>query len=393
MSARKSNRRDFLRGKSAVDALHDITAQPLPPPSSLKPAARPADEGAKPESADGPTAAVPTASEPEEPQSSYLIEVSREAMACTFAIFLNAGQHRLAAEGAVAGLDMIDEYEQQLSIYRTDSEATKLNAAADYAPIAIEEGFFHLLLQAKEIYAETDGAFDVTAGPLAKIWGFYQRKGRVPSEEELAEALAKVGSQYLTLNADDHSVFFEKPEMEINLGGIGKGYALDRVADFLIDKGITNFLFHGGTSSVLARGSRLRGDGAVGWRIGVPHPYLPGKRIGEVVLNDEALGTSGAAHQTFVEGGRRYGHVLDPRTGRPAEGVLSTTIVAPTATMSDALSTACFVMGPDRTAEYCEKHPEIGVLFAMEGSRRNTFELRFCGNIAEKFVPDAGEMK
>ncbi|TWT30595.1 FAD:protein FMN transferase [Blastopirellula retiformator] len=384
MSARKSNRRDFLRGKSAVDALHDITAEPLPPPSSIKPAARPAGELAKPIS---PEAAAPR--EPEEPDSTYLIEVSRQAMACTFAIFLNAGQHRLGAEAAVAGLDLIDDLEQQLSIYRSDSEASKLNAAADYAPIKIEPGFFNLLTLAKQIHAETDGAFDVTAGPLAKIWGFYQRKGRVPSQEELAEALAKVGSQNLTLSADDHSVFYEQEEMEINLGGIGKGYALDKVADFLVNQGITNFLFHGGASSVLARGSRMRGDGAVGWRIGVPHPYLPGKRIGEVVLQDEALGTSGAAHQTFVEGGKRYGHVLDPRTGWPAAGVLSTTIVAPTATLSDALSTACFVMGPDRTAKYCEAHPEIGVLFAMEGSRRNTFELRFCGNIEEKFVPEA----
>ncbi|PQO26620.1 FAD:protein FMN transferase [Blastopirellula marina] len=383
MSARKSNRRDFLRGKSAVDALHDITAEPLPPPSSVKPAIRPAEP-----SGESPGEQPPP--EPPEEQSSYLVEVGREAMACNFAIYLNAGQHRLGPEAAVAALDEIDQYEDQLSIYRDSSEATRLNAAADYAPIPIEEGFFNLLALSKQIYEETDGAFDVTAGPLAKIWGFYQRKGRVPSQEELTEALAKVGSRYLTLNPEDHSVFFEKPEMEINLGGIGKGYALDRVAQFLTDKGIANFLFHGGTSSVLARGSRLRGDGAVGWRIGVPHPYLPGKRIGEVVLKDEALGTSGAAHQTFVEGGRRYGHVLDPRTGWPAAGVLSTTIVAPTATMSDALSTACFVMGPERTAQYCEQHPEIGVLFAMEGSRRNTYELKFCGCIEEKFVPEAG---
>ncbi|EAQ77808.1 FAD:protein FMN transferase [Blastopirellula marina] len=380
MNSRKSNRRDFLRGKSAVDALHDLTSEPLPPPKSVKPAARPADEVAE-AGADGET--------PESPaeQDSYLVEVSREAMACTFAIYLNAGQHRLGAEAAVAALDKIDDYEEQLSIYRSSSEASRLNAAADFAPIQIERGFFDLLVQAQQIYAETDGAFDITAGPLAKIWGFYQRKGRVPEKEELAAALAKVGSQHLTLNAENRTVFYERAEMEINLGGIGKGYALDRVSEFLLEQGVDNFLFHGGTSSVLARGSRLLGE-TVGWRVGVPHPYLPGKRIGEVVLQDESLGTSGAAHQTFIEGGRSYGHVLDPRTGWPAEGVLSTTIVAPTAAISDALSTACFVMGPERTAAYCEQHPEVGVLFAMQGARRNTFELRFCGAIEEKFLPE-----
>ncbi|MFI4876815.1 MAG: FAD:protein FMN transferase [Blastopirellula sp. JB062] len=384
MNSRKSNRRDFLRGKSAVDALHDLTSEPLPPPASLKSAPRTEKTANRQPSDD----ADPPQSSAE--QGSYLVEVSREAMACTFAIYLNAGQHPLGAEAAVAALDKIDQYEDQLSIYRSHSEASRINAAADFAPIAIESRFFDLLVEAKRIYHETDGAFDVTAGPLAKIWGFYQRKGRVPQPEEIAAALAKVGSRHLTLNDENQSVFFDLPEMEINLGGIGKGYALDRVSEFLLAQQVNNFLFHGGTSSVVARGSRLRGDGSEGWRVGVPHPFLPGKRIGEVTLHDEALGTSGAAHQTFVESGRRYGHVLDPRSGLPAEGVLSTTIVAPTAALADALSTACYVMGPEKTAAYCERHPEVGVLLAVEASRRNTYQLHRFGTMADKFTPDPG---
>src|SRR5262249_4156409 len=144
-------------------------------------------------------------------------------------------------------------------------------------------------------------------------------------------------------------VRLDRAGVEINLGSIGKGYALDRMAELLVAEGIENFLIHGGNSSVLGRGvgqeSGVRSQELEeteretrGWWVGLRHPLVPERRIGEICLRDRALGTSGSGTQFFVHEGKRYGHILDPRTGRPAEGTLSTTVAAPTGAEADALA-------------------------------------------------------
>ncbi len=341
MSAKpRSTRREFLQGQAAIDAVAHFDA--------------------------GAAAAV---SLPEPSADRYLVRLSRQAMACTFEVFLNAGEHDGGTAAALAALDLVDRLEDQLSVYRDESEICHLNRHAPFGPVPVEARLFDLLRKAVELHRDTHGAFDVTAGRLSSVWGFKTRRGQLPPPEEIEAALECVGTQYLELDAGDNSVRFARPGVEVNLGSIGKGYALDRCAELLADAGIDSYLLHGGNSSVLARGTQ---GGAVedGWQVGLRHPLRPERRLGQLRLADRALATSGSGTQFFRHEGRRLGHILDPRRGWPAEGVLTASAVAPTAAEADALATAFYVMGPAATRDYCQQHPLVGAMMICPGRGR-----------------------
>jgi FAD:protein FMN transferase len=286
-------------------------------------------------------------------------------MATTFELLLPFGQ-RNASALARDVLELIDELESQLTVYREDSEVSEINRRADREAVRVEQGLFELLLLAQRLTAETGGAFDVTAGPLIKAWGFFRREGRVPSPAERQEALEHVGMKYVELNSESRAVRFLKPGMEINLGSIGKGYALDRCAALLRQRGAESGLLHGGGSSVLAVGSQP-GDPR-GWPVGIRHPWDDSRRIAVIHLRDRALATSAATYQNFEYNNRRLGHLLDPRSGRPAEGVASASAVALSAAEADALATAFYVLGIDKTRLFCQRHPEFGAIVLPEGN-------------------------
>ncbi|MGC4002024.1 MAG: FAD:protein FMN transferase [Pirellulales bacterium] len=226
------------------------------------------------------------------------------------------------------------------------------------------------------MWRATDGAYDPTSGPSSCALGFTRCAGRMPTDGEIAAVLEHVGMRHVELNADDRTIRFLKPGVALNLGSIGKGYALDRAGEILRAHAITDGLLHGGNSSVLALGSHPEAfDGVGGWWIGVRDPWRPDVRLGEVRVRDRAAGTSGAAVQYFIHGGKRYGHILDPRTGRPAEGILSTTVLAPTAAEADALSTAFYVMGVEAAAAYLEARPEVTALLFAPGAAPGTWGL------------------
>jgi thiamine biosynthesis lipoprotein len=171
--------------------------------------------------------------------------------------------------------------------------------------------------------------------------------------------------------------------MELNLGAVGKGHALDRAATRLAEAGLENFLLHGGRSSVLARGRRNADE--QGWRVGIVHPLRADVRLAEVRLADRGLGTSGSGTQYFRHRGKRYGHILDPRTGRPAEGVLSATVLAPTAAEADALSTAVYVLGVERGLAFCATRPELAAAIVAPGARGDV-EVHTVGFAPGEFV-------
>ncbi|PQO38569.1 FAD:protein FMN transferase [Blastopirellula marina] len=316
----------------------------------------------------------------------YLIQLARQAMACQFEVYLNASGPGSEADGAVAALDLVNELEQQLSAYRADSEICQLAATAYLRPVPVESRLFQLLELSLQLHRDTHGAFDITAGPLTKVWGFFDREGKVPLESDLADAMALVGSNQIELNSEDQTLSLAREGVELNLGSIGKGYALDRCQEVLLDANVEDFLIHGGTSSVLAHGIRRDGSARDGWEVGVPHPLRPDRRIGTVHLKNEALGTSGAAFQAFFHQGKKYGHVLDPRTGRPATKVLSSTVIAPTAALADALATACYVMGPDETETCLENYPDVSVLLVIEGKRRGSVETIMLGEMSQRLI-------
>src|SRR5262245_13201371 len=358
----KSSRRDFLSGKSAARALDDALApapQELPPPSSVGVEA-----------------------------GSHLLSVSREAMACLFEIVFDAATYRDRTDAAVAALDLVEQLEDQLTVFHDSSEVAVLNKWAANEPVIVEERLFSVLKRAVELSKATGGAFDITAGRLSKVWGFFRRQGQMPATSDVDAALATVGWQHLQLDDAAHSVRFSQPGLELNLGAIGKGYALDRAADVLIDGGIADFLIHGGNSSVLARGGRAMSD----WSVALRHPLKPSVRLAEFMLCNQALGTSGSGTQFFHYQGKRYGHIIDPRTGWPAEQVLSATVIAPTAEKADALSTALYVMGLDAARAFCSSHSDISALLVTQTAAAGEIELHPL-NLAESQWQCLGEQQ
>jgi thiamine biosynthesis lipoprotein len=305
------------------------------------------------------------AAPPPAPQEFALLRFSRRAMATTFEVLLPFGTPA-ALEAAEAALDEIDRLEAQLTVYRDSSEVTRLNRAAPYAAIPVEGGLFDLLLTAARITADTEGAFDATAGALIKAWGFYRGPRRVPADAERAAALHRVGMRHVVLDPASRSVRYLRAGLELNLGAIGKGYALDRAATLLRDRwNFASALLHGGHSSVYAIGNEP-GDER-GWAVGLSHPWEPGRRVALLRLRDQALGTSAATFRHLEHQGRKLGHILDPRSGWPAEGVGLASAVAPTAAEADALATAFYIQGADWTRAYCDAHPEVGAVLLPEG--------------------------
>ncbi|MEK6246782.1 MAG: FAD:protein FMN transferase [Planctomycetales bacterium] len=303
-------------------------------------------------------------------EETYLLRIGRRAMACEFQIFLNAGQYEHDTQACLAALDRVEELEQILSVYQEDSEVSLVNQRASSETVTVGREVSELLELSLNLYHETEGAFDVTAGILSEIWGFARRSGAMPAADQLSQALEKVGSQHVEL--EGQTVRFRQAEIQINFGGIGKGYALDCSAEKLTQAGFEHFLFHGGKSSVMARGQRSAEGGPVPWTVGLIHPLRPEQRLAEISLPDRALSTSGSRTQSFHFQGRRYGHILDPRTGSPAEGVYSVTVLADCAATADALSTALFVLGPQRAGEFCRRHPEIAVLLVLPNSNQGS---------------------
>jgi len=295
-----------------------------------------------------------------------IIRAVRPAMGSYFEVRLSARTPG-AVDLSCRALDLIEELETQLTVYRDDSEISRLNATAHLGPVPVERQLFGLLETAVGLSRETRGAYDVTAGALSEAWGFVKGPKRVPDEAILAEARACTGWQHLELDRESHSVSFDRAGIQINLGSIGKGYAIDRVIALFREYWLpVSALVHGGRSSLYALGSPP-GQFGGRWEIALRNPFEPESPLGVLRLRNRGLGTSGTAFQQFVADGRIYGHIIDPRSGEPALGPASVTVLAPTAAMADALSTAFYLLGPDAAAAYAVDHPEVGVVIVELG--------------------------
>jgi FAD:protein FMN transferase len=310
--------------------------------------------------------------------------VSRPAMATEFVVML-ASAHQSATELALSALEMVDEIEQRLTIYRPDSEISRVNRDAASQPVQVSESTYGLIETAIRWSEKTAGRFDVTAGPLVKAWGFTERKGRKPSAGEILEALAVVGYQKLVLDPNERTIAFSVPGMSINLGGIGKGFALDQIAERLLSGGVTDFLIHGGQSSVLAKGNQSANVDR-GWAVGIGHPTRSNRRLAGVWLRDAALGTSGSGKQFFHHRGRRFGHVIDPITGYPTTDLVSLTLRAANATDADAAGTGLFLAGSSSLQQTPEMKPEsvsmpqLPLFAVRQGARQDELLTEVVGN-------------
>ena len=289
--------------------------------------------------------------------SSALLAVQRNVMHDDFEVLYARQEFPQGTEAAIDALDEVERIEQLLSVFRFDSIIHRVNLIAHETPVRLEKELFDLIALCLRLAEETNGAVDITSGALWKTWGFAKRQGRMPDADELEKARERTGFHFLELDESAQTIRFKKQGIELNFGCVGKGFALDVAAEKLRQHEVHRYLFRGGLSSVLASGAD--------WRIGIADPLRPGHRLRELVLSDVALSTSGSQKQSFRYGDRRYSHLLDPRSGMPAEGVFTATVLAPTATLAELLSTAFFVLGPERAAEYCLRHPDVSSIMTL----------------------------
>ena len=310
-----------------------------------------------------------------------LLAVSRTAMAGEFEITFDKSLYPWGTEIVLAALDEIQRLERKLSVFLPDSQVSYINKVAPFSPVPLDEELFELIRFCLTLSEQTGGAIDITSTPLWKIWGFAGKQVRIPSEKEIAAALENVGSRFVELDESARTIRLTKPGVALNFGCVGKGYALDIAAKILKESEMHDFQFHGGMSSVLTCGNfrHSAGKDGNGWPIGVAHPMLPDKRLAEIRLRDRALGTSGSQKQFFLHNNRRFGHILDPRTGYPAEHTLMVTVVADSAMLADALSTAFFVMTPREVESYCANRPDVSALLIATSEKSPGFEILSFG--------------
>jgi thiamine biosynthesis lipoprotein len=264
-------------------------------------------------------------------------------MGTIFTICLYAvDRHQADADFEIAFED-IDRLDSTLSNYRPESELSRINRTAAREPVTTDPEVFDFIQRSMDYSHRSNGAFDITVGPLMRAWGFFRGQGHYPSPTELANARTSVGWQHVALDPTLRTVRFEVPGMELDPGGIGKGFAVDSVADLLRANGVTSALIDAGSSSIYALGAPPHEQG---WKVQIPRPEDRTKSISTVFLRDLSLSTSGNYEKFFWLNGKIYCHIMDPRTGEPVQGVLQTTVITPRAVDSDALSTAMFVMGP-----------------------------------------------
>jgi thiamine biosynthesis lipoprotein len=294
-------------------------------------------------------------------------EESRVAMGCTATV--RACGPDTAALPAIVGeaLDEIDRIDRLMSHYRRDSPLSRLNREAADGPVTVEPELLDFLAECLRWSRESGGAFDVTVGPLMKAWGFFRDEGRVPGEDELARALDVVGYRHVVLDPQAGTVRFDRPGVELDLGGIGKGYAVDRVVALLRRRGIASALVNLGGSSVYGLGAP---PGRKAWEIGIQDPTYPAKTAVTVPLRDRALSVSGGYERFFEKDGVTYSHIVDPRTGRPVPGVLSVAVLTDSATNGDALDNVLFVLGPERGRSHVSHRPATeALIFLPKGGR------------------------
>ncbi len=292
-------------------------------------------------------------------------------MGTRFEVVLSGEDPVRLRSAAEAALDEVDRLDAQLSTYKPTSELSRINARAGREAVLVEPMLFNLFLVIERIYHETQGAFDPTVKPLMETWGFVRGTGRLPVPDALAEAKALTGMDKVTLDRDSRTIRFRRDGMRLDLGGVGKGYALEEAARILGELGVDNALIHGGTSTVCAIG---RGEDDKPWQIAVPYPSVgvdlttTAEEVLSVVgLENTALSVSAIRGKAFEANGKIYGHILDPRIGEPVQGAHLAAVITPSGMLADALSTAMLVLGEEGPDIVINTWPDAKFLVVMDG--------------------------
>ena len=270
-----------------------------------------------------------------------------DAMGATWTVAVY-GADRFKQDAAIDdAFEEVRRLDHLLSNYRPDSEWSVVNRQAADGPVKLSEELFSLLAACQEYSRQSDGAFDITVGPLMRVWGFYKGTGRFPHRDEIRTALGRIGWRKVVLDPAARTVKFTARGVELDPGGIGKGYAVDRMVAILRQRGVTSALISAGTSSIYAIGTP---PGEQGWKVSVRHPKDARRTVQDFYLKDESMSTSGNYEKFFMAGGKMYSHIMDPRTGYPSQGMLSVSVIAPKTIDSEAWAKPFYINGRRWTA-------------------------------------------
>ena len=292
------------------------------------------------------------------------LERSTDAMGTTFSIVLYGSEPASMNQAIDAAFEEARRLDALLSNYRAASEWSRINREAAERPVAVSPELFRLLFDCLDYSRASEGTFDLTIGPLMRAWGFIGGSRHVPSSDQIREALELVGYRHVQLNAPDRTVRFDRAGVEIDPGGVGKGYAVDRMVEILRARGFRNALVAASGSTIFGLGNPP--DEPRGWPISVADPWDHRKNAAQVFLKDMSLSTSGSYEKSFRASGHRYSHIMDPRRGVPAENTVQVSVVAPHAIDSEIWAKPYFIQGSAWTAAhkpkswrvlYCENTP------------------------------------
>jgi len=298
------------------------------------------------------------------------LERNTDAMGATFSVVLYGNSQASMNQAIDAAFDEAHRLDEILSNYKPASEWSRINREAAAHPVAVSPELFQLLYDCIDYSRASEGTFDLTVGPLMRAWGFFGGTHHVPSSDELREVLRIVGYQHIQLNARDRSVRFDRPGIEIDPGGVGKGYAVDRMVEILHSRGYSNALIAASGSSIFGLGNPP--DEPRGWPISIADPWDHRNNAAQVFLKDMSLSTSGTYEKSFRVKGHRYSHIMDPRSGAPAESAVQVTVLAPRTIDSEVWAKPYFIQGREWTAAhkartwrvlYCENIPGAACLW------------------------------
>jgi FAD:protein FMN transferase len=292
-------------------------------------------------------------------------------MGTTYTVVAYGRDQTFLSEVVTEVFTQIDQLDEQMSNYKPESELSGINRNAAKQDVIVSPQLFGLIQYSLRASQESGGDFDITVGPLMKLWGFFRGQGRLPSTPELAQVRKKIGYQHVHLDAERRTIRFDAPGMELDLGGIAKGYAVDQAAELIRSDGVTAALISSGSSSIYALGSP---PGERGWKITVRDPFHEDKPSDVFRLQNFALSTSGNYEKFFKINGRIYCHIMDPRTGWPVQNMLSTVAAVPTGIETEALTKIFFVGGVQKSRQYLSTHPNAIGIFYQPGDKPQAFK-------------------
>jgi thiamine biosynthesis lipoprotein len=300
-------------------------------------------------------AAALQASHASHPRKSALIRLERSApaMGTTYTLDLYGHSVGLMQAAAEAALEEAQRLDRMLSNYQLDSELSQVNEHAADQPVKVSREFFNLLAACQDYSRSSQGSFDITVGSLMKVWGFYKGSGRLPHRAEVRAALDQVGYRNILLDRANLTVRFRVHGITLDPGGVGKGYAVDKMVGILRESGVSCGLVSGGGSSIYGIGAPP--DNPKGWYIRIRDPKDEKKTAGEVYLRDQSISTSGNYEKFFWAEGKLYSHIMDPRTGFPSVGMLSVSVVAPKTLDSEVWAKPYYILGRAWTGSHKPK--------------------------------------